>query len=65
MREKGHTEMTAIPLYPRHEVKVIRGTLAEILEAASDDYVSVVLTDEVDLDILTCRTGLCGVSESP
>ena len=51
MREKGNTKMTAIPLYPRHEVKVIRGTLTEILEAASDDYVSVVLTDEVDLDI--------------
>ena len=51
MREKGNTEMTAIPLYPRHEVKVIRGTLTEILEAASDDYVSVVLTDEVDLDV--------------
>ena len=51
MREKCNTKMTAIPLYPRHEVKVIRGTLAEILEAASDDYVSVVLTDEVDLDV--------------
>ena len=51
MREKGNIEMTAIPLYPRHEVRVIRGTLAEILEAANEDYVSVVLTDEVDLDV--------------
>ena len=51
LREKGDAEITAIPLHPRHEVRVIRGTLTEILEAASDDYVSVVLTDGVDLDV--------------
>ena len=59
MREKGDTEITAIPLYPRHEVKVIRGTLTDILEAASDDYVSVVLTDKVDLDVLDTQDRIC------
>lgn len=59
MREKGDTEITAIPLCPHHEVKVIRGTLTDILEAASDDYVSVVLTDKVDLDVLDTQDRIC------
>ncbi len=42
-----------MPLHPLRDVRKLRGTLEEILEASEDgtgseDYVSVTLTDEVD-----------------
>lgn len=52
MREKGVVETTVIPLMPLRQVRVIRGTLEEILEQACQDYVSVILTDTVDLDVI-------------
>lgn len=53
MREKGaEIQTTVLPLRPLREVRVIRGTLEEVLKQACQDYVSVVLTDQADLDIL-------------
>lgn len=46
------TEIQKLPLHPLRDVRKLRGTLEEILEAedgtGSEDYVSVTLTDEVD-----------------
>lgn len=44
--------MTALPLTPLHQVRVIKGTLEEVLREASGDYVTVILTDTVDLDVI-------------
>ena len=52
MEEKGSTKMTALPLTPLHQVRVIKGTLEEVLREASGDYVTVILTDTVDLDVI-------------
>ncbi len=49
--EKGDVRTQVLPLRPLRQVRVIRGELQEVLEQACGDYVSVVLTDRVDLDI--------------
>ncbi len=51
MGEKGDVRTRELPLQPLRQVRVIRGELQEVLEQACGDYVSVVLTDRVDLDI--------------
>ena len=53
LKEKGsEPEIQNLPLHPLRDVRKLRGTLEEILEAedgtGSEDYVSVTLTDEVD-----------------
>lgn len=45
LTEKGNIKTTAIPLKPLHEVRIIKGTLNEILNQSCDDYVSVILTE--------------------
>ena len=52
MGEKGSTEARVLPLIPLHQVRVIKGTLEEILKEACGDYVTVILTDKVDLDVV-------------
>lgn len=51
MQEKGNTEIRTLPLFPMRQVRVIEGTLQEVLQLACADYVTVVLTDKVDFDI--------------
>lgn len=58
LREKGSLEVTPIPLKPLRPLRVVRGPLAQVLDAPSDDLVSVVLTDTVDLDVLDMRDRL-------
>ena len=48
---KGDRKTTVLPLEPLRQVRVIRGELAEVLEQACGDYVTVILTDKADLDI--------------
>ena len=55
---KGHVTTELIPLLPLHAVRKIRGTLAETLAEKTNDYVSVTLTDENDLDILDAKDRL-------
>ena len=50
--EKGDLRTTLLPLRPFHQVRVITGTLEEVLTEACADYVTVVLTDKVDLDVI-------------
>lgn len=52
MKEKGETEITVLPLKPLRQVCVRRGALEEVLKEGSDDYVTVVLTDREDLDVI-------------
>lgn len=49
---KCDIEITTIPLVPLRQVRVIRGTSMEVLARACDDYVSVTLTDEEDIDVI-------------
>lgn len=52
MGEKGREmAVTVLPLKPLRQVRVIKGELKEVLAQACGDYVSVVLTDKVDLDV--------------
>lgn len=49
---KHELKTTVLPLKPLRQVKVIKGRLEEVLLQASEDFVTVVLTDEVELDVI-------------
>ncbi len=55
MGEKGKTEVRAVPLVPKRDMRVLRGTYAELTAkssyegTATDDYLRIVLTDEEDV----------------
>lgn len=53
MKEKCmEIQISVIPLCPLREVRIIKGALEEVLKQACNDYVTVILTDKVDLDII-------------
>lgn len=52
MGVKGEMSTRVLPLQPLRQVKEIKGRLEEVLGQACQDYVSVVLTDTVDLDAM-------------
>lgn len=54
--EKGSVDVSVLPLTPLHELRVVRGTLPEVLAQGSDDYAAVVLTDKVDLDVIDAQS---------
>ena len=47
---KGQVQIRVLPLHPLRQIRVLRGTAAEVLAQACDDYVSVMLTDLPDFD---------------
>ena len=48
--KKGELELQLRPLTPRHDLRSIRGTFAEIsVGPSSDDYLHIILTDEEDV----------------
>ena len=49
---KTSVKMTVLPLKPLREVRIIKGSLEEVLAQACEDFVTVILTDKVDLDII-------------
>lgn len=49
--EKGSLQVTPLPLSPLRQVRQITGPLVQLLAQASEDFVSVTLTDPVDLDV--------------
>lgn len=51
LEEKGKVKTEVLPLLPLRQVRVITGTLQEVLMQGCSDYVTVILTDKVDLDI--------------
>ena len=58
MAEKGQVSVEVLPLVPLREIRVIRGSLKEVLEQGCDDYVRAVLTDKTDLDVFDMQDRL-------
>ena len=52
MGAKGESRITVLALEPLRKVRVIKGTLEEILKESCQDYVTVILTDRTDLDVI-------------
>ena len=52
MGVKGEVKTTILPLEPLRQVKVVKGTLEEVLKESCKDYVTVILTDKIDLDVI-------------
>ncbi|MBU5482584.1 exonuclease SbcCD subunit D [Blautia sp. MSJ-19] len=52
MGAKGEVKTTVLPLEPLRQVKVVKGTLEEVLKESCQDYVTVILTDKADLDVI-------------
>lgn len=52
MEAKGEVKTTVLPLKPLRKIKVVKGTLEEILKENCTDYVIVILTDKADLDVI-------------
>ena len=51
MLEKGRINTEVIPLKPLRNIKVVRGRLEEVIMMGSEDYVTVILTeDSTDVD---------------
>lgn len=49
---KASVKITVLSLKPLREVRIIKGSLEEVLVQACEDFVTVILTDRVDLDIM-------------
>ena len=53
--EKGDLELQLCPLYPKHDLRELRGSFAEVTDrdfyshTAADDYLHIILTDEEDV----------------
>ena len=58
MGAKGTVKTTVLPLSPLHAVRKIKDTLENVLAAPSEDYVSITLTDEQDLDVFDMQDRL-------
>ena len=58
IKEKGQLHTEVLPLVPLRQVKVVRGTLEQVLAQACKDYVTVVLTDKADLDVIDMQDRL-------
>lgn len=52
MQEKGIISTDVIPLEPLRQVRVVKGELNEVLKQSCNDYVTVILTDKVDLNVI-------------
>ena len=52
MESKNSVKTTILPLKPLREVRIIKGRLEDVLAQACEDFVTVILTDKVDLDIM-------------
>lgn len=55
---KAEVRTTVLPLNPLRQVRVVRGTLEEVLSVPSGDYVTVILTDEAGVDAFDAREKL-------
>lgn len=52
MGSKNSVKTTILPLKPLREVRIIKGSLEDVLTQACEDFVTVILTDKIDLDIM-------------
>lgn len=53
-----YLEKKVLPLIPLRQVKQIKGDLETVLAQSCDDYVTVILTDKVDLDVIDMQDRL-------
>ena len=53
-----YVKTLVLPLHPLHEMRTVTGTLAEVTKAPSNDYVTVLLTDEADLNVVDMQDRL-------
>lgn len=58
IKEKGQIHTEVLPLVPLCQIKVVRGDLEQVLTQACKDYVTVILTDKVDLDVIDMQDRL-------
>ena len=58
IKQKNQITTEVLPLTPLRQVRVIRGDLEEVLAQSCKDYVTVVLTDKVDLDVIDMQDRL-------
>lgn len=58
MANKGEIATTVLPLKPLREVRVIKGDLKDVLKKGCEDYVTVVLCDKADLDVIDMQDKL-------
>lgn len=58
MGQKGTVDIRILPLVPKREVRIIEGVLEDVLKESSDDYVTVILTDKMDLDVIDMQDRL-------
>lgn len=58
LEEKGALSVNTIPLVPLRQVRVLQGSLLEVLSQGCEDYVSVILTDPMDLDVFDTQDRL-------
>ncbi|MCC8044673.1 MAG: exonuclease SbcCD subunit D [Clostridiales bacterium] len=50
--------ITVLPLTPLRQIRVIKGTLEEVLKQSCGDYVTVILTDPTDLEVFDMQERL-------
>lgn len=58
IKRKGEISTEVLPLVPLRQIKIIKGDLESVLGQACQDYVTVVLTDKVDLDVIDMQDRL-------
>ena len=47
LKEKGDIDISTVPLMPKRDMRNIQGSFDELMKKGSEDYVRVVLTDEI------------------
>lgn len=58
LREKGQLLINELPLHPLRELRLLKGSLNELLLQPSEDYVSVAISDKEELDIMDMQDRL-------
>ena len=58
LEEKGKLSTRVIPLKPLRQVRIVEGELEEVLKQSSDNFVTVILTDKVDVNVFDMQDRL-------
>ncbi len=58
LKEKGNMAVEVIPIKPLREIRILKGELEAVLRDTCEDYVTVILTDQEDLDIIDMQARL-------
>lgn len=58
IKQKGEITTEVIPLEALRQIRIIKGDLESVLAQSCEDYVTVILTDKVDLDVIDMQDRL-------